>query len=110
VKVTYREAVRHDVTAQFRYYLIERNHPALAIRFKEAVTKTVKTIGREPEIAPPCILQDQRWRNLRSWPVAGFEAVRIYFMLENDTIRIIRILHSKRNVWSILEREYNRKD
>ena len=39
------------------------------------------------------------------WPVAGFEAIRIYYLLDKDTIRVIRILHGKRDVKRILERE-----
>jgi len=46
-----------------------------------------------------------QFRNLRSWPVAGFEAIRIYYLLDEDTLRIIRILHGKRDVKHILERE-----
>ena len=41
----------------------------------------------------------------RSWPVAGFEAIRIYYLLDEDAIRVIRILHGKRDVKRILERE-----
>src|SRR5271157_1855878 len=44
-------------------------------------------------------------RNLRSWPVAGFEAIRIYYLLDDDTMHIVRILHGKRDVKHILERE-----
>jgi plasmid stabilization system protein ParE len=35
----------------------------------------------------------------------GFEAIRIYYLLDEDTIRVIRILHGKRDVKRILERE-----
>ena len=43
-------------------------------------------------------------QNLRSWPVAGFEAIRIYYLAETDAIHVIRILHGKRDVKRILER------
>jgi plasmid stabilization system protein ParE len=42
---------------------------------------------------------------LRSWPVAGFEAIRIYYALEADAMHIIRILHGNRDVRRILENE-----
>jgi toxin ParE1/3/4 len=44
-------------------------------------------------------------QNLRVWPVAGFETLRIYYLGLDDAIVIIRILHSKRNVRRILESE-----
>lgn len=65
---------------QFRYYLIKEDLPAVAIRFRHAVRKTVKAISRQPTIAPPY------------------------------TLRMIRILHGKRDVKSILERERPSKD
>ena len=44
-------------------------------------------------------------QSLRTWAVTGFEAIRIYYLLENDTVQIIRILHGKRDVKRVLERE-----
>jgi hypothetical protein len=46
-----------------------------------------------------------RLQNLRSWPVAGFEAVRIYYVVEKHAIDIIRIVHGKRDVRKIPEGE-----
>lgn len=37
-------------------------------------------------------------------------AIRLYFLLDNDTMRIIRILHGKRDIRSILEREQPSED
>src|ERR1700683_5862867 len=44
-------------------------------------------------------------QDLRSWPVAGFEAIRIYYLVDEGAIRVIRILHGKRDVKRILEGE-----
>jgi plasmid stabilization system protein ParE len=103
VKVTYRQAARDDLIRQFRYYLVEQNLPEIALRFKSAVKRTVKALSQRPRIAPRYILRNTELKTLRSWPVAGFEALRLYFLLEHDTIRIIRILHGKRNVRAILQ-------
>jgi plasmid stabilization system protein ParE len=105
VKVTYRQASRDDVTRQFRYYLLTLNLPAVAIRFKEAVRGTVHAIRRQPRIAPIYPLRNPQLQNLRSWPVTGFETIRLYFLVEKDTMRVIRLLHGKRDVKKILERE-----
>jgi plasmid stabilization system protein ParE len=37
--------------------------------------------------------------------VAGFEAIRIYYLAETDAIHVIRILHGKRDVEGALEGE-----
>lgn len=105
MKVTYRQASREDVTRQFRYYLIEQNLPHIALRFRGVVKKTVKALSQQPTMAPPYILRNPELKTLRSWPVAGFEAIRIYFLLDTGSIHIIRVLHAKRDIASTLERE-----
>ncbi len=105
MKVTYREAARDDVIRQYRYYLVSLDLPRVALRFREAVRQTAKAISQQPRLAPLYPLRNSQLPNLRSWPVTGFEAIRIYFLLEKDTMQVIRILHSKRNVSAILERE-----
>ncbi|MFN0169180.1 MAG: type II toxin-antitoxin system RelE/ParE family toxin [Bryobacteraceae bacterium] len=104
MKVTYREAARDDVTRQYRYYLV-LGLPEVAARFREAVRKTAKAIGEQPRAAPTCRLRNAELRNLRSWPVAGFESIRFYFLVDDEAIRVIRILHGKRDVRRILEQE-----
>ena len=58
-----------------------------------------------PFVGPRYASSSPQLENLRSWPVAGFEAIRIYYLLDEDAIHIIRILHGKRDVKRILERE-----
>jgi len=42
---------------------------------------------------------------LRSWPVKGFEAIRIYYIEASGRLRVVRILHGKRNVRRTLRQE-----
>ena len=39
---------------------------------------------------------------LRSWPVKGFEPIRIYYVEVPGCLRVVRVLHGKRNVRRIL--------
>jgi len=105
VKITYRQASRDDVTRQFRYYLVKLDVPEIAIRFKEAVRKTGKAIREQPRAAPRYRLRNPQLQNLRSWPVQDFEVIRFYFLIDDEAIRVIRILHGKRDVRRILEKE-----
>src|SRR5947207_1034326 len=54
-------------------------------------------------VGSPTALQNPRLRGLRSWPVPGFEAVRLYYLETEDTIRIVRVLHGMQDVGTILE-------
>jgi plasmid stabilization system protein ParE len=104
VKVSYREAARDDVIRQFRYYLVTQNAPETAIRFRGAVRLSVEFLRHHPLAGPNCGMRNQQLQNLRSWPLIGFPAVRIYYVLNNDTICVVRILHGKQNVKAILGR------
>jgi len=77
----------------------------IANRFREAVRRTIQSLSQNPQVGPRYSSNNPRIQNLRSWPVAGFEAIRIYYSLEADAMHIIRILHGKRDVRRILGNE-----
>jgi plasmid stabilization system protein ParE len=104
VKVLYRQSASDDVVRQFRYYLVTINLPEVAVRFRDAVRHTVQSLRLHPLVGPRYSSSNPQLQNLRSWPVTGFEAIRIYYPFEEDAIDILRILHGKRDVKCILER------
>jgi toxin ParE1/3/4 len=105
VKVSYRQAASDDVVRQFRYYLITLNLPDVAVRFRTAVRQTIQSLQQHPMVGPRYRSTNSRLQTLRTWAVGGFEAIRIYYLLDEDTLHIIRILHGKRDVKRILEGE-----
>ena len=105
MKVLYRQAARDDVVRQFRCYLVTLNLPEVAVRFRTAVRQTVQSLRGHPLVGPRYRSGNPQLQTLRTWAVAGFEAIRIYYLLNEDTLRVIRILHGKRDVKRILERE-----
>lgn len=105
MKVSYRQTASDDVVRQFRYYLVTLDLPDVAVRFRDSVRRTVEELCRRPLVGPRCHLSNPQFGALRSWPVTGFEAIRIYYLVDGDTLRIIRILHGKRDVKGILQGE-----
>jgi toxin ParE1/3/4 len=105
VKVAYGQAARDDVVRQFRYYLIRQNLPDLAIRFRTAVRQTIQSLQSHPLVGSRYRSNNHQLQNLRTWAVTGFEAIRNYYQVDQETLRIIRILHGKRGVKRILEAE-----
>jgi plasmid stabilization system protein ParE len=77
VKISYRQAASDDVVRQFRYYLVTLNFPDIAVRFRDAVRRTVESLREHPFVGPRYGSSSPQLQNLRSWPVAGFEAIRI---------------------------------
>lgn len=105
MKVLYRQSASDDIVRQFRYYLLTAEAAEIALRFREAVRRTIQSLSQNPHVGPRYSSGNPRLRNLRSWPVAGFEAIRIYYAIEADAMHVVRILHGKRDVKRILENE-----
>jgi toxin ParE1/3/4 len=90
---------------QFRYYLVSQDLPRVALRFLDAIRRTIEDLRKHPHIGPRYDAGDSRLQNLRSWPVTGFEAIRVYYIPDDELIRVIRVLHGKRDVKQVLKSE-----
>ncbi len=73
-----------------------------AFRFREAVMESLEQLRAHPHIGSRF---PGSTRGLRSWPVKGFEMTRIYYLAVPDRLRVLRILHGKRDVRQILRQE-----
>jgi plasmid stabilization system protein ParE len=92
VKAVIRPRAQDDILRQFRWYLVDQDAPDAAFRFVEAVEASVEQLLRMPNMGAPRELRNPALKGLRLWPV-------------NDTVRVIRILHGKRDVDRILKKE-----
>ncbi len=108
MRVEFKRAARMDAAKQFNYYL-KRASPATAVRFQRQVEATAATLRQNPLVAQLYPASDPTLSGLRSWPVMGFEVIRLYFRVVGDTMLIVRVLHSKRNVRAILKYEAKRE-
>ncbi len=103
MKVLYRQTATDDIVRQSGITsLLQklRRSP-----FASEKLSGIHSLGLNPHLGPRYSSANPRLKNLRSWPVVGFEAIRIYYTLEADAKHIIRILHGKRDVRRILENE-----
>jgi toxin ParE1/3/4 len=62
-----------------------------------------------PKMGRLKMLHNPALKGLRVWPVQGFEEILIFYQVSNELLRVIRILHGKRDVTRILERERGRE-
>ena len=105
MKVSYRQTASDDLVRQFRYYLTVVDVPEIAIRFRDAVHRTIKALRQNPFVGPRYFSSNPQLQNLRSWPVVGFEVIRVYYIADEEVFQVIRILHGKRDVKRMLEDE-----
>ena len=105
MNVYIRTAAREDILRQYFYYLLEKDAASAAERFLESVQSSIEMLCRVPGAGAPRVLENPRLAGLRSWPVRGFAAIRIYYLQSEDDLRIVRVLHGKRDINPLLEEE-----
>ena len=105
MKRVIRTAAEDDICRQFRYYLVDQDAPQIAWKFLDAVEEAIRTVVRYPRIGSLRFFPNKKLQGLRAWPVAGFEDVNIYYLATTGMIRIVRVLHGKRDLKRILRRE-----
>ena len=110
MKSVIRQRARDDMIRQFRWYLVEQDAPDAAFRFLNAVEASVEQLMRVPGTGTPKALGNPALAGLRAWPVEGFEDMRIFYLVEGETLKIVRILHGKRDINRILEGESTGED
>jgi len=100
-----RPRARDDIIRQYRWYLVEKDVPEVAFRFLDAVEESVTQLLRMPAMGAPKLLKNSALAGLRVWPVEGFEDMRIFYLVQGESLKVIRILHGKRDINRILEGE-----
>lgn len=105
MKHVIRSAASDDIIRQFRYYLVDQDRPQVASRFLKAVRRTINDIIRTPNGGAPKILANEALADLRSWPVQEFEDIRIYYLAKAGLVRVVRVLHGRRDINRILAEE-----
>ena len=100
-----RPRAHDDIIRQYRWYLVERDAPDVAFRFLDAVEKSVEQLIQMPGSGAPKLLRNPALAGLRVWLVEGFEDMRIFYLVQGDSLKVIRILHGKRDINRILEGE-----
>ncbi|MEK6397049.1 MAG: type II toxin-antitoxin system RelE/ParE family toxin [Terriglobus sp.] len=98
-----RPAAREDILQQYRYYLVEQKAEATAERFLSAVQQAIDQVCNHPQIGSRKLLSHSTLSNLRTWPVEGYPATRLYYLFDGKTVGILRVLHSKRDIDLLFE-------
>jgi toxin ParE1/3/4 len=105
VKLSVLPSARTDIREQIEHYL-ELDLPRVADRFQLAVSGSISAVMKHPGAGSP----RQRCHNpalggLRAWAVKGFDQFRIYYLVRENTVMVVRVLHDKRDIGAILEKQ-----
>ncbi len=100
-----RPRARDDIIRQFRWYLVEQDASDAAFRFVDAVEESVEQLVNMPAIGTPREIRNPALKGLRVWPVKDFDEFLIFYVVQEDTLKVIRVLHGKRDIDRILKQE-----
>ena len=76
-------------------YLRQRN-PVAAVRFVGAFKSTVDLLAGMPHLGR--LRRDLGAPETRSWRVSGFRRYLLFYEVEPDRLRLLRVLHSSRDL------------
>jgi hypothetical protein len=51
------------------------------------------------------VFADPRLADLRSWPVRGCPAIRLYYFVFDDHLRVMRVLDARMEIEALMESE-----
>lgn len=92
---------RIDILNRYEYYLDQASEE-IAERFLTNTQASIRKLLDFPTIGAPYHCRDPRLAGLRSWPIEDFESVRLYYLTDDDSIQVIRVLHGRQDVVTIL--------
>lgn len=78
---------------------------AAALRFAAAIEAAFSRLLENPRVGHPRPGEDLFTQQVRSWPVPGFEAIRVFYRPSSRGIEVVHIIHGARDLLSILEEE-----
>ena len=98
----FRKSARRDLAEEFD--AIAKNNAPRAWRFVDAVEETAALLLEFPYLGSPRTFVDVPIRELRVFPVKGFNMYLIYYqpLASSDGIEVVRVLHHRRNAQTLL--------
>jgi len=98
--------VRHDAELDaFGYFqYIFKDNPDAALRFLEAVDRTVENLALQPLKGRLRHFRGRDLKNIRSWRVDDFEDYLIFYRFNEPRLEILRVKHGAMNFPDALRR------
>ena len=87
----------HEAT----WYLEEQSNADVAERFLSNLMTSCDALARMPLMAPTCGFKRPDLKNVRRWPVKGFENWLIFFLPIVDSIEVLHVIHGARDIESM---------
>ena len=98
-------SARADILRQAGYF-IELGMDRLAGRFIEAVRSAIDDVSHTPYAGSPRPMRSRRLAGVRTWAIDGFDEMKVYYLVTDHELVIVRILHGRRDIERIFEDQF----
>ena len=92
-----------DIDDSFNY--IAQNNTDAALNFFDAARSTIAKLAQNPGLGNLYNVNNPRLQGLRKWGIRGFEKYLIFYLVSEELLTIVRIIHGSRDIPTILEQE-----
>jgi plasmid stabilization system protein ParE len=104
VNLFIQESAEQDILRQVEWYA-EKGLPDIARRFHAASPDAIDALLAMPDAGRPKPTSNPHLAGLRTWPVKGIDEFRVYYLARPKLLTIVRVLHGKRDIGMILDRQ-----
>lgn len=102
MRVVVQEAAEQDILSQFEWYAAQ-GLADIARRFRVATYGAIEAVAAMPHAGTPRLSRNPTLTGLRSWPIKGFDELKVYYLVGSDVLTVVRILHDKRDIAAVLD-------
>lgn len=99
-RILVRPLAWQDITSSAEYLELHASFD-LAERFLVAVSAEFESLSKMPQIGTLCYFKDNAARDIRRWPVTGFERWLIFYEALEAGIQVARVLHGAQDIRAI---------
>jgi toxin ParE1/3/4 len=103
LRILQRRRARQDIL-EIIAYIGERN-PQAAGRVFAAYERALTSLARSPAIGRRYPSDNPRLEGLRAFPIGRFRSYLIFYRHTADALDVVRVLHGRRDLASLLRRE-----
>ena len=97
MRVHYTPRAQQEIDDQAEYFGRHAS-PAVAERFLQGVEESATRLSEMPEAGSPWESRDARLAGIRSWPVAGFRKLLMFYRVHEDRVEVLRLLHGSQRL------------
>ena len=102
MKLIVKPAARSDILEQLRYYA-DTGGDHVGDRFLAAIRECFSVAAQSPLTGSPRHFDNPALDGLRSRTILGFGTIRVYYLVRGETVIVVRVLHGRRDLQSILD-------